>query len=112
MPYKHIELKIPKSLDKRIKLTYEDKRDIVEMYATGTISQRGLARHFNVSRRLIQFVLDPEKHKENLLRRKERGGSKQYYDKDKWKDQMKTHRHHKQELYLKGKLILSGEDDV
>lgn len=87
----------------------EDKRDIVEMYAAGTISQRGLAKHFNVSRRLIQFVLDPDKQKNNIERRKERGGSKQYYDKNYNREKIKEHRHYKQELYLDGKLI-EGDD--
>jgi hypothetical protein len=38
---------------------------------------------FNVSRRLIQFILHPSKHQANLEARKERGGSKIYYKREK-----------------------------
>lgn len=55
-------------------------------------SQRMLAKMFGVSRRLIQFKLDDEKLQKNLERRQERGGTKQYYDKDKHRDYMKSHR--------------------
>ena len=51
----------------------------------------------------IQFLWDPDKMKENLQRRIERGGSKIYYSKEKNREYMKLHRHYKQEIYLKEK---------
>lgn len=61
-------------------------------------SQRSLARMFNVSRRLITFVLDPEKQAENLKRRAERGGSKTYYNKEKHRECIRNHRKYKHEI--------------
>lgn len=103
MPYKHIALKIPERHDKRSKLTKEERERIKQLY--GQVSQRKLAKAFGVSRRLIIFIGDPEKHRKNLLARKEKGGSKAYYNKEKHTLAMRKHRRHKQELYLNGELI-------
>ena len=101
MPYKSEKIKIEGTkYDRRTKLTKEEKKEIYEN-ALG-LSQRALASKYGVSRRTIQFILDPEKLKENLKRRKERGGSKKYYNKEEWAETMKDHRKHKQSLYKKG----------
>lgn len=103
MPYK--SEKIIKlagtSKDRRRKLTDKQKDEIAAL--KGTMSQRECARNFNVSRRTIQFIWDPDKHKRNLQCRQERGGSKQYYNKEKQKQYMKRHRHYKQDLFLSSK---------
>ena len=105
MPYKSGKIIIAKtSFDKRVKLTDDDKKLIRKLRAEENLSQRVLARQFNVSRRLIQYVLDPEKLAENIRKRNERGGSKQYYDKEKHREYMKEHRRYKQNLYIKGKI--------
>jgi transposase len=75
------------------------------MYKTGEYSQRKLATEFNVSRRTIQFIIDPAKREQNYQKRVERGGSKQYYDKDKNNAYMKKHREHKKKLFDNGDLI-------
>ena len=100
MPYKFITDKklIPKEYDKRVKLSDNDKILIRSLYKEGSISQRKLAEKFNVSRRLIQFVLDPDKQKANYQNRLDRGGSKIYYDKDKQTKAMQKHRKYKKEL--------------
>ena len=107
MPYKFEsdKLLVPKEHDKRIKLTQEDKELIRHLYETTDTSQRKLATQFGVSRRLIQFILDPEKQKANLQAREARGGSKQYYDKETNKKRMKAHREHKRALYEEGLLL-------
>ena len=112
MPYKYAtdKMLIPENKDKRVKLTLCQKEEIFELYATGNYSQRALAREYNVSRRLIQFIIYPEKLEENRQRRQERGGSKQYYNKEANTIAQRTHRQHKQELYLKGELI-DNEDE-
>jgi len=104
MPYKHTEKLIPEQHDKRIKLSTADKQLICELYLTGEYSQRKLAKQFNVSRRTIQFTIDPDKRKANYQTRVANGGSKQYYDKDKHTEAMRKHRQHKQELYLANEL--------
>lgn len=102
MPYKSEKIKIAGTKnDRRVKLTEQDRADILEL--TG-MSIRGIARMYGVDKRLIQFILYPERKAKNLLDRKNRGGSMAYYDKDKQKEYMKKHRHYKQELYLKGEI--------
>jgi transposase len=102
MPYKFQteKLLIPQSYDKRRKLSEEDKIDIRSMSRKG-YSQRELARMYNVSRRLIQFVINPQSLEENKERRKERGGSAQYYDKETHTLAVRKHRNYKKDLYYK-----------
>ena len=103
MPYKSTGIKIAGTkFDRRRKLT-EDQKDEIRKIGT-TMSQRKLAKKFNVSRRLIVFILYPERLVACKQSRAERGGSKIYYDKDKHRISMKEHRHYKQKLYKKGKI--------
>ena len=92
--------------DKRTKLSPEQKKDIRKLYSTGEWSQRQLAREFDVSKRLVQFILDPKK----LARAVELHDSKKYYKGGKdWRDTMRRHREHKKILLLEGKLKKKGE---
>ena len=104
MPYKCTPIKLKENQKRSAKLTSEQRSEIYKKYSTGKYSQRGLASEYSVSRRLVQFIIDPKKHEENLKRRDERGGSKQYYVKEKHTKAMREHRHYKQELFLKGEL--------
>lgn len=108
MPYKYqIEGKLiprAKGLDRRIKLTDADRAAIIEKHGAGA-SINGLAREYNVNKRLVQFILFPERHQKNLRARQERGGSKIYYNKDKIAETMRVHRRWKQKLYKDGLLI-------
>lgn len=99
------KLKIKKENDKRIKLTEEDKEEIRKIYATGTISQRQLASLYNVSRRTIQFAINPDKYLINLEQFKERQKDGRYYNKEKHTEYMRDYRKHKAELYKGGELI-------
>ncbi len=83
MPFKSEKIPLKETQKRSAKLTSDQKSEIVKKYETGKYSQRSLACEYGVSRRLIQFIIDPDKHKENLLRRQERGGSMQYYEKEK-----------------------------
>jgi Zn-dependent peptidase ImmA (M78 family) len=89
-------------LDKRVKLTVAQKQEILGF--KDIKSQRELANMYGVSRRTIQFILDPQKLIENKQRRAERGGSKQYYDTEAHKQYMQKHRLHKKELHSQGKI--------
>jgi len=104
MPYKSEKLKLSDTQKRNRKLSDMQRIEIAEKYKLGGCSQRDLAREYNVSRRTIQFILDPKKLEENLKRREERGGSMQYYDKDKHTKAIREHRQYKQDLYLKGEL--------
>lgn len=111
MPYKFEKTPInnPK-YDKRVKLTDEDRENIRKEYTTGLISQRQLAEKYGVSKRLIQFVLSPEKAKEAKQQFLERQKDGRYYNKEKHKEYMKNYRNHKKELYQNGLLNDSEEE--
>jgi transposase-like protein len=105
MPYKSENKKIEGTkYDRRRKLTNEDKIKIVEIYKEGNHSQRTLAELYKVSKRTIQFILDPKKLEENKKRRAERGGSMIYYDKDYQTEKIRDTRRYKQSLHLKNKI--------
>jgi hypothetical protein len=94
--------RVGKKNDRRIKLTDEQKDEIKSL--GDNHSQRELARMYGVSRRLIQFIIYPEKLEENKKRRAERGGSAVYYDKEKHRQSMKEHRDYKKSLIEKGEI--------
>ena len=103
MPYKSDKFRIEnEKLDKRVKLTRRQKLEIACLGRKSDLSQRALARMYNVSRRTITFILDPEKLEDNLKRRKERGGSKHYYERERHNKFMDKHRKYKRELFRKG----------
>ncbi|MCY7911227.1 hypothetical protein MOB65_20435 [Bacillus inaquosorum] len=105
MPHKSEKMAISNQKhDKRVKLTDDDKEKIRKEYATGLVSQRGLAKKYGVSRRAIQFALDPEKLERAKKQFAERQKEGRYYNKDKHKEYMRKHREHKKELYNKGLL--------
>jgi len=106
MPYKCEKDLIPTELKRSSKLTTADKEEIQYRYLkVGGVSQRELAREYNVSRRLIVFCIYPERQKKNYQDRVANGGSKQYYDKDKHTKAVREHRHYKKKLSDEGKLI-------
>lgn len=90
--------------DRRVKLTDDDRECIREEYATGMFSQRDLAAKYGVSRRLITFILDPDKAERAKQQYLERRKDGRYYDKEKHNEYMKTHRDHKKELWNQGLL--------
>ena len=106
MPFLSEKIKIQGTKhDRRVKLTPEDKEEIQYRYLkVGGVSQRDLAREYGVSRRLIVFCIYPERQKANYDLRVSRGGSKQYYDKDKHTKATREHRQYKQDLKVKGKI--------
>jgi hypothetical protein len=84
-------------LDSRCKLL-PCQIEMIFHYRKEGYSNNKLAAKFSVSKRTIQFILDPEKLVENKKRRAERGGSKIYYVKEEHVDSMKRHRHKKYQL--------------
>jgi len=105
MPYKFEKTPINNpNLDKRVKLTDEDRENIREEYKSGIISQRSLAKKYGVSRRLIQFILDPEKQEIAKKQFAERQKDGRYYSKEKQREYVKNHRDHKKELWKSGLL--------
>jgi DNA invertase Pin-like site-specific DNA recombinase len=95
--------------DKRRKLTDAQREEIREQHAQGA-SQRQLAVHFGVSRRLVSFILDPEKEARQKQQFAERRKDGRYYDPQKHTEQIREHRRHKHKLYTEGKLATPPKD--
>jgi hypothetical protein len=87
-------------LKKSCKLLPCQKEMVKHWYDKGT-SITQIARDFKVSKRLIQFILFPERQKLNLEYRQQRGGSMIYYKKEKQTKAIKKHRHYKKEILIK-----------
>lgn len=108
MPYKTEKLKIDNPFfDSRTKLL-PCQKEMVLFYADKGLSQRKIAKLFNVSRRLIIFIIYPERKEKNYQNRLDRGGSTIYYDREKHNIYMSKHRKYKHNL-LKNTLILENK---
>ena len=92
------------SLDRRVKLTADDKLAIKKEYEQGNISINGLARKWDVSKRSIQFILFPERAERAKKLYAERRKDGRYYDKEKHTVSVKKHRAYKKELGENGQL--------
>lgn len=98
-------LKIPKNLDRRYKLNDLQRIEIKQKYKTGNYSQRRLAKEYNVSRRLISFILDENKRKKSDEQLKIRRSDGRYKaDKEKRANAVKNYRQYRRQLYINGKL--------
>lgn len=86
-----------KEHDKRIKIPQGQHLYIVQRHKQGE-SIHTLAKSYGVDRRLIQFIIYPERKAHSIQIRKARGGSKKYYDKDKHRENMRKHRAYKKSL--------------
>lgn len=101
MPYKHETngLKLRDfGQDRRIKLTDQDKVNIVKEWICGA-SIHSLSRKYKVCRRVIQFILFPDRQKHCLELRKARGGEKQYYGTKKHTEYIRETRRHRQRVF-------------
>ena len=99
MPYQHIKYKIPRFLDKRIKLSPSDKKHILFLFHTHHQTIRSISREYahKCCRKTIQNTIYPERIKPV--------NNKKYYNKNKHTQYIKTHRQYKQTLFLKNQLI-------
>lgn len=95
---KKLKTKLERSEDRRVKLTDADRREIVLRHARGE-PVRSIARAFpQVSRRLIQFVIFPERERAVAKHYKKRGQAKKTYERVRgaeWARIMREHRRYK-----------------
>jgi DNA-binding XRE family transcriptional regulator len=89
-------------LDRRVKLTAQDKELVKWLREEEEISYQKLADRFGVSKRLIIFICKPETKIKDLENRAKRGGSKIYYDRESHNASIKDHRDYKKELFQRG----------
>ncbi len=99
-------------LDKRVKLTDADRENVKQDYETGSISITSLAKKYGVSKRLIQFILFPERQEKAKKDFAERQKDGRYYDKKKHSEQVQAHREHKKNLWNKGLLKKTKKERV
>lgn len=103
MPYKSEKIKLSGLQDRRKRLTDEQKKEIISLYALGLYSLNTLAKKFNVSKKTILIIVNPESKAKNDKRIKEH-----------WQDYkpdnatraeiMREHRQYKHKLHTEGKL--------
>lgn len=99
---------MPSKLDKKaIKDPFLDKRrklipcqeEMVKYWFERGNSITSIAKMFKVNKRLIQFLIFPERKVKNIEDRRIRGGSNIYYNKDEHTISMKKHRDYKKEIF-------------
>jgi len=98
MPNKNVDnYRVGKNNDRRIKIPATEHAYIKQRHKQGE-AIRAIARGYGVDKRLIQFIIYPERLALNRKLRAIRGGSKIYYNKDKWRETMREHRAYKNKL--------------
>lgn len=112
MSYKSEKLKIEKTmLDRRRKLSEEQKESIRQEYKTGLVGQRPLAKKYGVSRSLIQIIVNPDIAEMKKQYIKEHWQN--YSNREKLTKAARQTRRYKNELFLKGILKqLGGENEI
>lgn len=85
------KVKLPPDADRRRRLTEEQRREIKD----SPLPIRQLARIYEVSRSTVKFIKFPEKLEHNKMLRKQRGGSKIYYDRKKNTEAKRKHLRYK-----------------
>lgn len=109
MPRKSDSLAINnRKYDRRIKLTDKEREKIRKEYQEEDTSYNKLAKKYGVSKRLIQFVVNPEKAEIAKKQYSERRRDGRYYDKEKHSEYIKNHRNYKKKLFEEG-IIISAE---
>lgn len=105
MPYTSEKIKLPRTLDRRVKLTEEDKENITTRYNNGE-GIRAIARAYEslCSRRMIQFVLFPERLQKMTTKHIQEKSHLKYYDREKNTVSVRNTRNYKQGLYIKKKI--------
>lgn len=99
MPSKTDSIPLGSNIIRRTAKLLDCQKEMIKWWRSQKgYSHNALAKMFGVSKRTIQFILDPKKKEENLKRRQERGGWKQYYNKEDHAKAIKEHRGYKKEL--------------
>lgn len=103
MPYKSEKMLLSESQDRRKKLTAEQKTEIVSLYETGLFSLNQLAKQFEVSKKTILLIVNPESAFKAKQYRKENWKQWQRTGEE-WNAIQREHRAYKQKLYKDGEL--------
>ena len=55
-------IKLPRKYDRRVKLSDEQRKEIIKKYNKGYYTYAELAKEYHVSARLISFIVKPEQY--------------------------------------------------
>lgn len=111
MPSQIDKLKLPKSKDRRRRLTDNQKTKIKKL-RQGGMGIRALGRHFGVSHRTIQFIIFPERLAKVKQQYKDREQHKKTYARVRgkiWRDTMREHRAYKRKVFKINKIKKHGK---
>jgi len=106
MPYVSSTIPLPRNLDRRVKITDEDKEQMRYLHKSN-MPIREIARQFEgvCSRRTIQLVIFPERLEVAKKQFAERSKDGRYRpSKEKWAGIMREHRAYKHKLHLENKI--------
>ena len=103
MPYKSEKIKLQGLQDRRRKLTDEQKLEIKALYSSGGFSLNQLAKQYEVSKKTILLIVNPESKAKNDAYIKEHWREWQE-SKEKHAESIAKTRRYKHELYLKNEL--------
>jgi len=106
MPYLSSKIPLPRNLDRRVKITDEDKERMRYLHKSN-MPIREIARQFEgvCSRRTIQFVIFPERLEVAKKQFAERSKDGRYkHSKEKWNAIMREHKAYKHKLHLENKI--------
>ena len=103
MPYKSEHIKLPRELDRRVKITDTHKSAIKKLYDTG-LGIREISRRFAgiCSRRSIQFILFPDRLKQLQDKHRAEEHWKTFYNRKQLTKAVANLRKYKHDLYKKG----------
>ena len=103
VPYKSEKIKLQGLQDRRRKLTDEQKVEIKDLYSSGNFSLNKLAKQYEVSKKTILLIVNPESKAKNDVYIKEHWREFQEPTEKHNKSVTKT-RKYKHQLYLNNKL--------
>lgn len=98
-PLRSVKISGIKGQDLRIRLSDEDREEIRYRHKSGGVSIRELAETYGVNRRLIQFVIYPERYKHaKMLAKIRRSDGRYKKTSEELRIQQAKHRAHKKEI--------------
>ena len=96
--FEKYHLKVSREQDRRVKISDAMRKTIIKRYYADGISQRQIAMSTGVSRRMVSFILFPEKYEKARQQYKERRLDGRYYNKEKNKMAIQKTREYKKSL--------------
>ena len=110
MPFRSEKIRLPETLDRRVKLTAAQKAEIRHRYLAGGCSLRGLAREYGVSHKTVLLIVNPESKAVNDRRIKEHWMDYKE-SREKHAAVVREHRRYKQDLLLSGKISINSTEN-